>query len=62
MVDASTHVNASGRDAVSRGQLALNVDVPGAAVSFYSKLFDAAPAKVRPGYAAARTDLHAAAR
>jgi hypothetical protein len=62
MVDASTYVNASGRDAVSRGQLALNVADLGAAVSFYSKLFDAAPAKVRPGYASARTDLHVAAR
>jgi hypothetical protein len=35
----------------SRLQLALNVDDIGQAVAFYSKLFGAGPAKVRPGYA-----------
>lgn len=36
---------------MSRIQLALNVDDLDAAVEFYSALFDAAPAKRRPGYA-----------
>ncbi len=36
---------------MSRVQLALNVDDVDAAVAFYSRLFDAAPAKRRPGYA-----------
>jgi catechol 2,3-dioxygenase-like lactoylglutathione lyase family enzyme len=36
---------------VSRVQLALNVADIDAAVEFYSKLFNAAPAKRRPGYA-----------
>jgi catechol 2,3-dioxygenase-like lactoylglutathione lyase family enzyme len=36
---------------VSRIQLALNVNDIDAAVDFYSTLFDAAPAKRRPGYA-----------
>ena len=36
---------------MSRVQLALNVDDLDAAVGFYSKLFGAPPAKVRPGYA-----------
>jgi hypothetical protein len=36
---------------MSRVQLALNVDDLGAAVDFYSRLFDTAPAKLRPGYA-----------
>lgn len=36
---------------MSRVQLALNVDDIDAAVSFYSQLFDAQPAKRRPGYA-----------
>ena len=35
----------------SRLQLALNVTDIGQAVAFYSKLFGAEPAKVRPGYA-----------
>ena len=35
----------------SRLQLALNVNDIGQAVAFYAKLFGAAPAKVRPGYA-----------
>ena len=36
---------------MSRVQLALNVDDIEAAVAFYSRLFDAVPAKRRPGYA-----------
>ena len=36
---------------MARLQLALNVADLDAAVSFYSKLFGVAPAKVRPGYA-----------
>ena len=36
---------------MSRIQLALNVDDLDAAVTFYSKLFGAEPAKVKPGYA-----------
>lgn len=36
---------------MSRVQLALNVDNLEASISFYSKLFNATPAKVRPGYA-----------
>ena len=36
---------------MSRVQLALNVDDIDAAVTFYSQLFDAEPAKRRPGYA-----------
>ena len=36
---------------MSRVQLALNVDNLDAAVSFYSKLFGTAPAKLRDGYA-----------
>jgi catechol 2,3-dioxygenase-like lactoylglutathione lyase family enzyme len=36
---------------MSRVQLALNVDDIDEAVTFYSKLFDAEPAKRRPGYA-----------
>jgi catechol 2,3-dioxygenase-like lactoylglutathione lyase family enzyme len=36
---------------MSRIQLALNVDDLDTAVAFYSKLFAAEPAKVRPGYA-----------
>jgi predicted enzyme related to lactoylglutathione lyase len=36
---------------MSRVQLALNVSDLDRAVTFYSKLFDTAPAKVRPGYA-----------
>jgi len=34
-----------------RLQLALNVDDLDAAIEFYSKMFDAEPAKVKPGYA-----------
>lgn len=36
---------------MSRVQLALNVTDLDAAIGFYSALFDAEPAKVRPGYA-----------
>ena len=36
---------------MSRVQLALNVSDLDRAIEFYSKLFDAEPAKVRPGYA-----------
>ena len=36
---------------MSRVQLALNVDDLGEAIAFYSKLFNIAPAKVKPGYA-----------
>src|ERR1700712_1219610 len=36
---------------MSRVQLALNVEDIDAAVDFYSKLFNAEPAKRRPGYA-----------
>ena len=37
--------------AMSRAQLALNVDNLDEAITFYSKLFDTTPAKVKPGYA-----------
>jgi len=36
---------------MSRMQLALNVDDLDEAITFYSKLFDITPAKVKPGYA-----------
>jgi catechol 2,3-dioxygenase-like lactoylglutathione lyase family enzyme len=36
---------------MSRVQLALNVDDLDEAIAFYSKLFNTAPAKVKPGYA-----------
>lgn len=36
---------------MSRVQLALNVDDLDEAVTFYSKLFNTAPSKVKPGYA-----------
>jgi lactoylglutathione lyase len=36
---------------MSRAQLALNVDDLDEAVEFYSRLFNTAPAKVKPGYA-----------
>ncbi|KAA1252006.1 glyoxalase/bleomycin resistance/dioxygenase family protein [Mycobacterium simiae] len=36
---------------MSRVQLALNVDDLQSAIAFYSTLFDAQPAKVKPGYA-----------
>jgi hypothetical protein len=36
---------------MSRVQLALNVDDLDSAITFYSKLFNAKPSKVKPGYA-----------
>lgn len=36
---------------MSRVQLALNVDDLATSIAFYSKLFDTAPAKIKPGYA-----------
>ena len=36
---------------MSRAQLALNVDDLDQAIAFYTKLFNIAPAKVKPGYA-----------
>jgi lactoylglutathione lyase len=36
---------------MSRAQLALNVDDLDEAITFYSKLFDTSPSKVKPGYA-----------
>jgi catechol 2,3-dioxygenase-like lactoylglutathione lyase family enzyme len=36
---------------MSRAQLALNVDDLSEAITFYSKLFNTVPAKVKPGYA-----------
>ena len=36
---------------MARVQLALNVADLGAAIDFYSKLFQTAPAKIKPGYA-----------
>ncbi len=36
---------------MSRVQLALNVDDLDEAITFYSKLFNTAPAKVKEGYA-----------
>ena len=36
---------------MSRVQLALNVDNLGEAITFYTKLFNTGPAKVKPGYA-----------
>lgn len=36
---------------MSRIQLALNVDNLDEAITFYSKLFDVEPAKIKPGYA-----------
>jgi catechol 2,3-dioxygenase-like lactoylglutathione lyase family enzyme len=50
IIDRSTKVNIA-EDDMGRVQLALNVTDLEAAVGFYSKLFDTAPAKRRPGYA-----------
>jgi lactoylglutathione lyase len=36
---------------MSRTQLALNVDDLDEAITFYSKLFNTSPAKIKPGYA-----------
>ena len=44
-------VAASAAEVASRVQLALNVSDLSAAIEFYSKLFDAAPDKLRDGYA-----------
>ena len=41
----------TGYDADMRLQLALNVTDLDEAIDFYSKMFDTAPAKIRPGYA-----------
>ncbi|MDX6324080.1 MAG: hypothetical protein QOK15_434 [Nocardioidaceae bacterium] len=49
-VNASIIINVE-EEAMSRLQLALNVTDVDEAVSFYSKLFGAEPAKRRPGYA-----------
>ena len=40
---------------MSRAQLALNVNNLDEAITFYSKLFNTAPAKVKPGYANLRS-------
>jgi catechol 2,3-dioxygenase-like lactoylglutathione lyase family enzyme len=50
MVSTSTFINIE-EDPMGRVQLALNVSDVDAAVAFYSKLFQAEPAKRRPGYA-----------
>ncbi|BDU04550.1 cadmium transporter [Nocardia cyriacigeorgica] len=50
MVTNSTYVTYV-EDVMSRAQLALNVDDLQEAVTFYSKLFGAEPAKLNPGYA-----------
>jgi catechol 2,3-dioxygenase-like lactoylglutathione lyase family enzyme len=47
---SSTYVAKVGR-VMSRAQLALNVDDLDEAITFYSKLFNTSPAKVKPGYA-----------
>ncbi len=47
----STDIDITEEEPVSRVQLAINVDEIDTAIDFYSKLFDARPAKVRPGYA-----------
>ena len=39
------------KSTMSRVQLAINVENLDEAINFYSRLFDAAPAKVKPGYA-----------
>jgi catechol 2,3-dioxygenase-like lactoylglutathione lyase family enzyme len=51
IIDTSTDVDVTRRLSVSRVQLALNVADLDEAIAFYSKLFAAEPAKVRPGYA-----------
>jgi catechol 2,3-dioxygenase-like lactoylglutathione lyase family enzyme len=51
IINTSTLVDGSRRWSLSRVQLALTVTDIDAAVEFYSKLFDAEPAKRRPGYA-----------
>src|ERR1700712_755628 len=48
---ASTFIYVFKETAVSRVQLALNVDDLDASIAFYRTLFGTEPAKVRPGYA-----------
>src|SRR6195952_1705107 len=48
---ASTFIYVYKEPAVSRVQLALNVDDLDASIAFYRTLFGTEPAKVRPGYA-----------
>jgi len=50
ILDTSNDLDTNGGP-VSRVQLALNVSDLDEAITFYSKLFGAEPAKVRPGYA-----------
>jgi predicted enzyme related to lactoylglutathione lyase len=50
-VKSSTYITEVGRIVMPRAQLALNVDDLDEAISFYSKLFNILPAKVKPGYA-----------
>jgi lactoylglutathione lyase len=49
--NVSTVINLLEALAMSRVQLALNVDDLDSAINFYAKLFATEPAKVRPGYA-----------
>jgi hypothetical protein len=53
MIGSSQKLDIShkGWSPMSRAQLALNVDDLDEAVAFYSRLFNTAPAKVKPGYA-----------
>jgi len=51
VTDRSTLAEPAPTPDTGRVQLALNVDDLDEAISFYSKLLGAAPAKVRPGYA-----------
>src|SRR3954467_13856802 len=48
--DIDRHLSSTGA-AMSRVQLAINVDDLETSISFYSRLFATEPAKVRPGYA-----------
>jgi catechol 2,3-dioxygenase-like lactoylglutathione lyase family enzyme len=50
-IDERRYSSTRQEESMSRVQLALNVDDVDEAVAFYSKLFDAEPAKRRPGYA-----------
>ncbi|KBR66623.1 cadmium-induced protein CadI [Mycobacterium avium XTB13-223] len=45
------HMSHTSEVNMSRAQLALNVDDLDEAITFYSKLFNTEPAKVKPGYA-----------
>jgi len=51
MYDGRIDKHQSMESTMSRVQLALNVDDLDAAITFYSKLFAAEPAKIRDGYA-----------